>query len=658
MVNGASRHVTSSQTIRGGPNMDGWPSGASDRDEDRLASDGAEAATPAEAEAILAAMAACLFPESVDGFDKVTWTEAAPGVRSGAATVDARVAVVEARFRTLIEQIPAVTFMAALGEGKNEVYVSPHIEALLGYSQAEWLENPVLWYSRLHPDDRKLWNEEFTRGCQTGGPFRAECRLLARSGRVVWVHGEARLARDDRGRPMFLQGVAFDITESKRTQEALVADAIVLEQRVAERTRELLAANEDLAREIADRKRVEAALGASEQQLRQSQKMEAIGRLAGGVAHDFNNLLSIILSYSELLGSRLPPDSPVVDGLREIEHAAEQAAALTAQLLAFGRKQLLAPSVVDLNVVVSGMRDMLVRLVGEDIEVRVRLAPELRRVEVDRRQVEQVLLNLVVNARDAMPEGGTLVVEVDNVDLGDEYAAQHPGVVPGPHAMLSVADTGIGMDASTRARLFEPFFTTKEIGKGTGLGLSTVFGIVQQSGGSISVESEVGEGARFRVYFPSVDAQAEFPATEPVHRDAGGTETILLVEDDAQVRSLVQSLLKARGYSVLDAANAREAEFLSEQFSGEIHMLLTDVVMPKVNGRKLAEMLAVSRPAMRTLFMSGYTDDAVVRNGVGATGAALLQKPITPRALAEKVRQVLDAAPLSSRAGLLARPAS
>ncbi len=597
-----------------------------------------------EAEATLLNMAKGLFPFAAEGPVPVTWTDLPAGRGAERMTPEDRAHALEARFRTLVEQIPAVTFMAALGDGQNEIYVSPHVEALLGYTQAEWIANPVLWYARLHPDDRGIWNDEFMRGCLTGGPFRAECRFLSRDGKAVWVHGEARLVKDDRGRPMLLQGVAYDITESKRAQELLVADAQALEERVAERTRELVAANEALAREIADRRRVEAALRTSEEQLRESQKMEAIGRLAGGIAHDFNNALSIILSYSEVLTNAFKGGSPEAAGLREIERAAEHAAALTTQLLAFGRKQILAPTVVNLNEVVNGMRGLVDGVIGEDIDVRFDLAPSLGTVVVDARQVEQILVNLAVNARDAMPEGGTLTIATDDVVLDDVYASHHQGVVAGPHVVLSVTDSGCGMDAATLARVFEPFFTTKEVGKGSGLGLSTVFGIVQQSGGSIAVESEPEKGARFRIYFPRGAKGlpgAAHPGPGP--GPCGGGETILLVEDNGQVREIASKLLKARGYNVLPAANAREAEIMSESFSGEIHLLLTDVVMPKVSGRQLAERLAPTRPTMRILFMSGYTNDTVVRNGV-RTGFAFLSKPITPHSLAEKVRGVLDAA--------------
>ncbi len=606
-------------------------------------------------EALLAALARGAFPDFLPGIEMMTWGEPSEGADGPA---EERASAMEARFRTLVEQIPAVTFMAVLGTGKNELYVSPQIEALLGFSQAEWLENPLLWYSQLHPEDRAVWNAEFARGCQAGGRFRAECRFLTRGGVPVWIRGEARLYKDAQGRPKFIQGVAFDVTESRRAQQVLVADAAVLEERVAERTKALLEANRELAREIADRKRVEEALQASEQQLRQSQKMEALGRLAGGIAHDFNNLLSVVLSYGDALQHGLPPGHPVRSGLLEIERAGQRAAALTSQLLAFGRVQLLAPAIVDLNGVASGMANMLARLIGEDIDIQFRLSPNLRKVSVDPRQVEQVLMNLAVNARDAMPDGGTLVVETANVDLAEAHASAHEGVVPGPHVLLTVTDTGVGMDAATRARVFEPFFTTKDVGKGSGLGLSTVFGIVQQSGGTITVDSEPGEGARFQVLFPSVEAGASEQPGALLGPPANGTETILLVEDDAQVRALATMLLRARGYGVLAAANGGDALLMSERFSGEIHLLLTDVVMPRMSGRELADRLAASRPSTKVLFMSGYTDDAVIRLGVGRADIAFLPKPLKVQTLAAKVRETLDrptagTGPASSAAGSL-----
>jgi PAS domain S-box-containing protein len=380
-----------------------------------------------------------------------------------------------------------------------------------------------------------------------------------------------------------------------------------------------------------------------EAQVRQTSKMDAIGRLASGVAHDFNNLLSIVLSYSELIAADLLESDPVRVDLLEIRGAGLRAVELTRQLLAFSRQQVLLPKVVDLTQVVTGMEKMLRRLIGEDVELITSCAPSLGKVLVDPGQVEQVIMNLVVNARDAMPQCGKLTIETAEVVLDEGYAAEHVGVKAGPHVLLTVSDTGTGIDQPTQARMFEPFFTTKATGKGTGLGLATVFGIVRQSGGTIWVESELGKGTTFQVYFPTVDqwvvAPAEPPAPEP--RTLHGTETILLVEDEEQVRVLARAILRRYGYNVLDAQSGGDAFLICEQYDATIHLLLTDVVMPRMSGRQLAERLLLVRPDLRVLYMSGYTDDAVVRHGIVESKIAFIQKPLTPEALASKVRETL-----------------
>ncbi len=393
-----------------------------------------------------------------------------------------------------------------------------------------------------------------------------------------------------------------------------------------------------IQRDVTARKQLEA-------QLRQAQKMEAIGRLAGGVAHDFNNLLTIITGYGQLLLETLPEESPLRAQVTEVLKASERATSLTRQLLAFGRRQVLAPRVLDLNEVIADTEKMLRRLIGEDIELVAIPARRLGHVKADPGQLEQVILNLAVNARDAMPEGGRLTIETSNVILDEAYADQHVSVQPGPYVMLAVSDTGHGMDSDTQAHLFEPFFTTKEKGKGTGLGLATVYGIVKQSGGYIWVYSEPGQGTTFKIYLPKVQETVEATPALPAERTAtGGSETILLVEDDSSVRSLVHGVLGSRGYKLLVARNAEEALILCEQHKGPIHLLLTDVVMPGMSGRDLADRLNPFHREMTVLYMSGYTDNAIVHHGVLDADVRFLQKPFSPLTLANKVRAILDGA--------------
>jgi PAS domain S-box-containing protein len=379
-----------------------------------------------------------------------------------------------------------------------------------------------------------------------------------------------------------------------------------------------------------------------EEQLRQAQKMEAVGRLAGGIAHDFNNLLTAITGYSDLTLRQLPEESALRRSVEEIKKAGERAAGLTRQLLAFSRKQVLQPVVLDLNEVVRETEKMLRRLIGEDVELRAALEPGLGSVRADPGQVEQVLMNLAVNARDAMPRGGKLTIGTENVYLDEGYADYHVSVAPGRYVMLAVSDTGTGMDDGTLSRIFEPFFTTKDQGKGTGLGLSTVYGIVKQSGGYIWVYSEVGQGTTFKIYLPRLDAGAEgYRQTPEPAEGLGGTETILLAEDDKMVRAMTRLILSDHGYRVLAAANGAAALSICERTEEPIHLLLTDVVMPGMSGRELADRLARLRPEMKVLFMSGYTDDAIIHHGVLDEGVNFLQKPFAPDALTRKVREVL-----------------
>jgi PAS domain S-box-containing protein len=380
-----------------------------------------------------------------------------------------------------------------------------------------------------------------------------------------------------------------------------------------------------------------------EERFRQSQKMEAVGRLAGGVAHDFNNLLTVIFGYSDVLLHGLEP-GPLHEAMQEVRRAGERAAALTRQLLAFSRKQTLVPEVLDMGDVVSGMSTMVERLIGEDIKVSVVVSPDLGRVKADRGQLEQVVMNLAVNARDAMPKGGSLIFELQNVELDDAYTATHVEVEPGPYVLLAISDTGTGMDAETQKRIFEPFFTTKETGKGTGLGLSTVHGIVHQSGGAIDVYSEPGQGTTFKVYLPRFAGDAAVPravsAINPALR--AESETVLVVEDEAAIRQLTKLILQKAGYTVLLAESPVAAEWIAGSHPGPIHLMLTDVVMPGMRGPELAERLIRARPDLRVLYMSGYTDNAIAHHGMLDAGVEFLQKPFTPLRLTQKIREVLN----------------
>ena len=381
-----------------------------------------------------------------------------------------------------------------------------------------------------------------------------------------------------------------------------------------------------------------------ERQLRMAQKMEAVGRLSGGIAHDFNNLLGVIIGYSQVLKRTLPPGSAFLEHAEEIEKAGQRAASLTRQLLAFSRQQVLAPAVLNLNSLISEMEKMLPRLIGEDIEIVIALDPAIGRVKADHGQLEQVVMNLAVNARDAMPDGGKVVITTANAVLDETWTRSHPGSKAGDFVMLSVADTGTGIDSETLAHIFEPFFTTKERGKGTGLGLATVYGVVKQSGGYVWVESALGKGTAFQIYLPRIEELVSVPEpVAPIVEAFRGAETILLVEDADALRKLTHMLLEQHGYHVLVAANGAAALQLVEQKPERIDLLLTDVIMPGLNGRALAERLEILQPSLKVLYMSGYTDDAIVNHGVLESGTQLLHKPFSEESLIRKVREVLDA---------------
>jgi two-component system cell cycle sensor histidine kinase/response regulator CckA len=478
------------------------------------------------------------------------------------------------------------------------VYVSPSAERILGYS----------------PDDllgEGWWNLTFVS---------ADHAASERSTAAARARGEAEPRRESFERSVKTKDGS---TRLMLFTESATSDNLVIRA----------------ASDITEHRRLE-------EQLRQAQKMEAVGLLAGGVAHDFNNLLTVINGYSEILLNRIPVGDPIRASLTSIQQAGVRATLLTRQLLAFSRKQIIVTRVLDLNIVVNGMEKMLGRVIGEDIELSTVLDPSLGAVMADAGQIEQVLMNLVVNARDAMPRGGKLTIETHNVRLDESYAGLHYGVHPGQFAMLAITDNGCGMDETVKNHLFEPFFTTKDVGKGTGLGLSVVHGIVQQSGGHVRVYSEIGSGTTFKIYLPHVDHSDDSVSAETdTHSIPQGNETILLVEDEPGVRGLARYFLESCGYRVLEAESGQQAIKVTEVHPGPIHLVITDVVMPNLGGRALAEYFNQTRPDSRVLFVSGYTDDTVVRHGILEADFPFLQKPFTAANLAQKVREVLDKAP-------------
>ncbi|MEO8841012.1 MAG: PAS domain-containing protein, partial [Kofleriaceae bacterium] len=477
------------------------------------------------------------------------------------------------------------------------VYASPSFCRLTGYERDEVLGRNCRFLQGPGTDPAPL--AELRNAIRAGQPCTVELLNFRKGGIPFWNNVAISPVKDSDGRVVSFVGVQTDVT-ARRQLEA---------------------------------------------QYLQAQKMEAVGRLAGGVAHDFNNVLSVILSYAEMIGEALEPGEPLHADIEEIRTAALRATDLTRQLLAFSRQQVLQTKVLNLNQVVAGMEKMLRRLLGADIEVTILPATELWNVKSDPGQVEQILMNLAVNARDAMARGGKLTIETANVELDDDYARAHHELDAGHYVLLTVTDTGVGMDKATLARIFEPFFTTKDKGKGTGLGLATVFGIVKQSGANIFVYSEPGVGTAFKLYFPKAGGSitVEPPVAEPEPGpEQGGT--ILLVEDEDPLRALARNILRRQGYVVLEAPNAGEALLICEQHGGNIDLLLTDVVLPRMSGRLLAERLAPLRPKMKVLFMSGYTDDTILQHGIIESGVAFLQKPFTPTSITRKVREVLQRA--------------
>ncbi|MFH2009177.1 MAG: PAS domain S-box protein [bacterium] len=513
----------------------------------------------------------------------------------------------EEKYRLLAENVTDVVW--TMDMGLRFVFVSPSIFQLRGYTAEETMAQSLsdlmapeslseamallaVKMQLVEAGDAAAWD-----------PIVFEAEQPCKDGTTVITRNNAKIIPGADGLPSLIVGVTHDITERKRAEESL-------------------------------RK--------SEEHLRQAQKMEAVGRLAGGVAHDFNNLLTVINGCASLALDDLREADPLRSDLQQILEAGDRATALTRQLLAFSRRQVMEPRVLDLGEIVGSLEKMLRRIIGEDIELRTDLAEGLGRVVADPGQMEQVVMNLAINSRDAMPTGGKLTIETANVELDEEDTSAHPDTAPGAYVMLALSDNGGGMDAETRERIFEPFFTTKELGQGTGLGLAMVYGIVKQSSGDIWVDSEPGRGTTFRVFLPRVEAERDGRAKELNTIDLRGTETILVVEDEEAVRNMTLRILAAAGYKVIGAASGSEALLHFDRHDGDIHLVLTDVVMPRMSGRELASRLAVACPGLRVLYMSGYTDDAIVHHGVLDEGTHFIGKPFTIQGLLEKVRAVLD----------------
>jgi two-component system cell cycle sensor histidine kinase/response regulator CckA len=516
-----------------------------------------------------------------------------------AAHVEERFERTKVIYRDLVEHVPAVSYLAEVGELGKWHYVSPQIESLTGYTPQEWMRDPSLWFDTIHPDDRdaalesewSVWNS-----LASGKRNTVHYRMIARDGSVKWVADDGEVVADDNGEPLYFRGVLMDVTN-------------VIESENARQT--------------------------LEDELRQSQKVDAVGRLAGGVAHDFNNLLSVILSYSDFLLEEIHESDPKRADLEEIQKAGRRASSLVRQLLAFSRKELVNPELLDLNEVVDDMGNLLRRTIGEHVELVTEPATQTWPVKVDRGQVEQVLANLVLNARDAMEAGGSITIHTRNVSAV-------PGAGRGRFVCIDVQDTGEGIPETVKPHIFEPFFTTKPRGRGTGLGLSSVSRIVEYAGGHITVDSTVGHGTMMSVYLPASSFH-EAHAREGEIEGSGqrGTGTILVVEDEEGVRRIVERILARNGYDVLTAASGKQALALSESHIGGIDLLLTDVVMPQMSGKELAETLAPIRPDMKIAYMSGYTDDIILRSTSMSDSTDLLHKPFTADDLLAKVRSVL-----------------
>ncbi len=507
--------------------------------------------------------------------------------------------------------------------------LNPAWEKVLGYSLQELMSRP--WLDFVHPEDRDVTIEAGKRLMKGEEIANFENRYRTKDGSYRVLSWSVAPSAEYET----LYATARDITARKNAEQEVRELNELLKNNVQDRTQKLEVRERELLQVLAERKKIE-------EQLYQAQKMEAVGRLAGGIAHDFNNLLTVILGFSHLLMDNVQLPAEAQAHASEISKAGQRAAALTRQLLTFSRRQVMQLQVLDLNKVVGEATKMLERLIGEDIQLKTVLTPTLWKIKADPVQIQQILLNLAVNSRDAMPQGGKLTIETANVQLDEAYARNHAKVRPGPYVMLAVSDTGAGMDAETQSHIFEPFFTTKEKGKGTGLGLATVYGIVKQSDGNIYVYSEPGVGTTFKIYLPRAEGEEGRPHLNPPVPATVGMKTILLAEDEDGVRTLARKVLEARGYQVLEAREGKEALDLAEKYQGPIHLLLTDVVMPGMRGRQLSDRVMELRPDIKVIYMSGYTDESAVDLGMLESGTEFVAKPFTPDDLISRVQSILS----------------
>jgi PAS domain S-box-containing protein len=501
----------------------------------------------------------------------------------------------EAKYRLLVNQIPAVVFKGYRDWSVD--FFDRKIEHLTGYSKAEFDSRQITWRDLILPEDLDMARGLVKQALKTDKSYVREYRIRKKDGEIAWIQARGQIFCDAAGQVDYVSGVFFDIT-ARKTLEA---------------------------------------------QLLQAQKMEAVGRLAGGVAHDFNNLLMTIMGYSELIRTSLVKDDPLYKYSEDILKATERAASLTQQLLAFSRRQVTQTQVLNLNRVVADLEKMLRRLIGEHIEMDIVAGPDLGAVKADPGQIGQIIMNLAVNARDAMPTGGRLILATENIDFTAGHECRFENIPPGRYVRLTVTDTGSGMDAEAQNHIFEPFFTTKEVGKGTGLGLSMVYGIVKQNRGCVDVESQPGQGAVFKIYLPRIEAAAEAPGSRvSLAAKLEGSETILVVEDEDSLRTLLCRFFRLYGYNVLEARHGGEALLICERHPGPIHLMITDVVMPQMSGQELADRLARFHPEMAVFFMSGYTDSDLSGYGAPESTQHFIPKPFRPMDLVKRVRDFLD----------------